>query len=90
MKKETLTPLGLFLSKKPLSQAKLARMTGIKKDRVSRLHVNSSTKPTFEEVYLIALALNITIQEIADSICNNIQLRPEEEWNKTREKTNDE
>lgn len=86
MRKDTLTRLGLYLSKKPLSQAKLARMTGISKDRVSRLHVDLSTKPTIEEIYLISLALNVTVQEIAEFVCVNLSLRPESEWDSPKRK----
>lgn len=86
MRKDTLTLLGLYLSKKPLSQAKLSRMTGISKDRISRLHVDPSTKPTLEEVYLISLALNVSVQEITEYICKNLKLRPESEWNLTKNK----
>ena len=81
MAKETLTLLGLYLSKKPLSQAKLSRMTGISKDRVSKLHIDLTTRPTLEEIYLIALALDVEIKEISDFICKDLQLRPEPEWN---------
>lgn len=80
MGKETLTRLGLYLSKKPLSQAKLSRMTGISKDRISRLHIDVNTKPTIEEIYLISLALNVPINDISDFICINLSLRPESEW----------
>lgn len=80
MAKGTLTQLGLYLSKKPLSQAKLARMTGIPKDRISKLHIDLTARPTLDEIYLIALALNVEIKEIADFVCKNLKLRPESEW----------
>ncbi|UKT65055.1 helix-turn-helix domain-containing protein [Pedobacter mucosus] len=80
MKKETLTRLGLYLSKKPLSQAKLARRTGIKKDRVSKLHVDVKARPTVEEIYLISLALVVPYVEIIDFLCEGLSLRPIEEW----------
>src|SRR5690606_5230297 len=75
-----LTKLGIYLSRKPLSQAKLARMTGISKDRISRLHIDLRTKPTIEEIYLISLALNVSIQDITNFICSDLALRPESEW----------
>jgi len=79
-----LTRLGIYLSKKPLSQAKLARMTGISKDRISRLNLDANTKPTIEEIYLISLALNVSIQDITECICGHLNLRPESEWNKSK------
>lgn len=79
--KETLTKLGHYLSKKPLSQAKLARRTGISKDRMSKLHVDVKSKPTIEEIYLIALALEVSYTEIVEFLCSGLKLRPEREWN---------
>lgn len=80
MKKETLTRLGLYLSKKPLSQAKLARRTGISKDRISKLHVDIKSRPSIEEIYLIALALEVPYSEVVEFLCKDLKLRPEEEW----------
>lgn len=80
MGKETLTRLGLYLSKKPLSQAKLSRRTGISKDRISKLHVDIKSRPSIEEIYLIALALEVTYNEIVEFLCAGLKLRPEEEW----------
>lgn len=80
MGKETLTRLGLYLSKKPLSQAKLSRRTGISKDRISKLHVDIKSKPSIEEIYLIALALEVKYNEIVEFLCEGLKLRPEEEW----------
>ena len=78
--KETLTNLGLYLSRKPLSQAKLARRTGIAKDRMSKLHVDLKARPTLEEIYLIALALEIDYSEMVEFLCKDLKLRPKEEW----------
>jgi len=80
VKKETLTRLGLYLSKKPLSQAKLARRTGISKDRISKLHVDIKSRPSIEEIYLIALALEVPYSEVVEFLCKDLKLRPEEEW----------
>lgn len=80
MGKETLTKLGLYLTKKPLSQAKLSRRTGISKDRISKLHIDIKSRPTVEEIYLIALALQVPYSEIIDFLCQELKLRPESEW----------
>jgi len=84
--KETLTKIGLYLSRKPLSQAKLARMTGISKDRISRLHVDLTSKPTIDEVYLISLALEVDIRDISNFVCKDLKLRPKSEWDLTASK----
>jgi transcriptional regulator with XRE-family HTH domain len=83
LEKETLTQLGLYLSRKPLSQAKLARRTGISKDRMSKLHVDIKSRPTADEIYLIALALEVPYTEIIDFLCKDLKLRPKEEWDAT-------
>ena len=86
MEKETLTLLGLYLSRKPLSQAKIARRTGISKDRISKLHVDIKSRPTAEEIYLIALAVDVPYTEIMDFLCKDLKLRPEDEWDKKSKK----
>ena len=80
MSKEKLTRLGLYLSRKPLSQAKLARRTGISKDRIRKLHIDIKSRSTVEEIYLIALALEVNYSEIIEFICEGLTLRPESEW----------
>jgi len=84
--KETITKLGLYLSRKPLSQAKLSRMTGISTDRISRLHVDLNTKATIDEVYLISLALEVEITDISNFLCKDLKLRPKSEWDLTPSK----
>lgn len=80
VKKETLTPLGLYLSKKPFTQAKIARMTGIRTDRLSKLTVDPSTHLRVDELYLISLAINVDAGELMKVICANLKLTPESEW----------
>ena len=80
MAKGTLTSLGYYLSQKPLSQAKICRMTGITKDRMSDLYTKAKTRPTVEEIYLIALAISVNYSEIVDFLCKNLRLKPKEEW----------
>jgi|GEM_PF-1032133 len=86
LEKDTITQLGLYLSRKPLSQAKLARRTGISKDRMSKLHVDIKSRPTAEEIFLIALALEVPYTEIIDFLCKNLKLRPQAEWDITTRK----
>lgn len=86
MKEETLTPLGYYLGKKPLSKAKLGRMTGINKDRISSLSNDPKARPTIDEIYLIALALNVPYSEIIDHLCKDLKLKPEKEWDTTPKK----
>ncbi|WP_090602888.1 hypothetical protein [Parapedobacter koreensis] len=86
LKQETLTPLGYYLAKKPVSKSKLGRMTGITKDRVGNLCNNIKSKPTIEEVYLIGLAVDGTYEKLMEYLCDGIELRPESEWDVTNAK----
>lgn len=83
LKQETLTPLGYYLAKKPISKSKLARMTGITKDRIGNLCNDIKSKPTLEEVYLIGLAVDGTYEKLMEYLCDGIELRPESEWDVT-------
>lgn len=58
-------------------------MNGIAKDRMSKLHVDIKSRPTTEEIFLIALALEIPYTEIVDELCKGLQLKPESEWEVT-------
>lgn len=80
VKKETLTPLGLYLSKLPINQAKIARMTGIRPDRMSKLVIDPTTHLKVDELYLISLAIGVDPSEIMKEICGDLKLRPESEW----------
>lgn len=82
-KQETLTPLGYYLGKKPVSKSKLARMTGITKDRITNLCNSITAKPTIEEVYLIGLAVDESYDKIIEFLCKGLKLRPESEWDAT-------
>lgn len=83
LKQETLTPLGYYLAKKPISKSKLGRMTGITKDRVGNLCNNVKSKPKIEEVYLIGLAVDGTYEKLIEFLCDGVELRPEDEWDAT-------
>lgn len=83
---ETLTPLGYYLGKRPLSKAKLGRMTGINKDRIGSLCNDLRARATVDEIFLIALAFQVPYTEIVDFICAGLELRPEEEWDLTNSK----
>ncbi|MEM6737960.1 MAG: helix-turn-helix transcriptional regulator [Bacteroidota bacterium] len=54
-----MTELGLFLSKKSVNRSDVARKTGISKTRLSELANNESTKLRVDELYLIALAIDV-------------------------------
>ncbi|NNU34417.1 helix-turn-helix transcriptional regulator [Mucilaginibacter sp. S1162] len=69
-----MTDLGLFLSKRSVNKAEISRKTGISKSRITQLSNNSTTKLTVEELYKIALSININPCDLLQDICKDITL----------------
>jgi len=69
-----MTSLGEFLSRKSINKADVARKTGISKSRLSQLSVNESTKLTVEELYKIAIAIELTPCEVLNEICKEYEV----------------
>lgn len=69
-----MTPLGLFLSKKSVNRSDVSRKTGISKTRLSELTNNTSTKLRGEELYLIALAIDVDPCELLKYIFKDVKL----------------
>ena len=55
--------------------ADVSRKTGISKLRFSQLSTNETTNLKGEELYLIALAIEVTPIEILNKVCNHINLK---------------
>lgn len=70
-----MTPLGLYLTKKSINKAEVARKTGISKSRLSQLSSNETTKLRADELYLIALAIDVDPCEILNEVCGNLTLK---------------
>lgn len=69
-----MTELGLFLAKKSVNRSDVARKTGISKTRLSELANNISTKLRVEELYLIALAIDVDPCMVLNEICKELKL----------------
>lgn len=74
LQKETLTKLGLYLAKKSINKAEVARKTGLSAFRLSQLSINPKSQLRVEELYLIALAIESDLTEMLLVICNEISL----------------
>ena len=70
-----MTPLGLYLTKKSINKAEVARRTGISKSRLSQLSSNETTKLRADELYLIALAIDVDPCEILNEVCKDLSLK---------------
>jgi putative transcriptional regulator len=69
-----MTKLGLFLTKKSINKAEVSRRTGISTSRLSELTLNSSTKLRADELYLIALAIDVDPCEVLKVVCGHLKL----------------
>lgn len=72
-----MTPLGLFLTKKSVNRAMVSRRTGISQARLSQLSSNESTKLRVDELYLIALAIDVDPSELLNEVCKELKLLKE-------------
>ncbi len=70
-----MTELGLYLSKKSVNRSDVARKTGISKTRLSELANNERTKLRVDELYLIALAIDVEPSEVLSDICKDLRLK---------------
>jgi DNA-binding Xre family transcriptional regulator len=72
--KETLTRLGLFLARKSINKAEVARKTKISTYRLSQLSLNPNSHLRVKELYLIALAIEVDPNELLQYVCKDISL----------------
>lgn len=69
-----MTELGLYLAKKSVNKAEIARRTGISKARITQLSNNPSTKLTAIELYKIALSISVNPGDLLMEICAAVKL----------------
>jgi putative transcriptional regulator len=67
--------LGLYLAKKSVNKAAISRRTGISKSRLTQLTSNESTKLRADELYLIALAIDMDPGEMLNEIYKDLKLK---------------
>lgn len=69
-----MTKLGLYLAKKSINKAEVSRRTGISKSRLSQLSSNDTTKLRADELYMIALAIDIDPCEVLKELYGDMEL----------------
>jgi putative transcriptional regulator len=69
-----MTELGQYLSRKSINRSEVARKTGISKTRLSELSNNQNTRLRVDELYLIALAIDVEPSELLREICKELKL----------------
>jgi len=70
-----MTKLGLYLTKKSVNRAMVSRRTGISESRLSQLTSNESTKLRGDELYLIALAIDIDPGNMFKEVFSDLKLK---------------
>ena len=70
-----MTGLGKFLSKKSVNKAEISRRTDITTSRLSDLSLKKYARLTAEELYLIALAIDVNPSEVFEEIFKNVELK---------------
>jgi len=70
-----MTELGLYLSRKSINRSEVSRRTGISKTRLSELSNNQNTKLRVDELYLVALAIDVNPCELLEFVCKDLKLK---------------
>jgi len=70
-----MTKLGSYLAKKTVNKAEVSRRTGISTSRLSELTLNASTKLRADELYMIALAIDVEPCEVLKEVCGHLKLK---------------
>lgn len=70
----SLTKLGEYLTSKSVNKAIVARKTGLSKQRMGELTLNTNAKLRAEEVFRIALAIGVRPSELFEHVCSGITL----------------
>ena len=69
-----MTELGLFLSRRSINRSDVSRKTGINTTRLNELSNNPRTKFRVNELYKIALAIEVNPCEMLKEVCKDIKL----------------
>lgn len=69
-----MTRLGIYLAKRAVNKAEVARKTGLSTKRLSELSLNENTKLKASELYLIALAIQVPPVEFLEEMCGDLKL----------------
>jgi putative transcriptional regulator len=69
-----MTRLGLYLTKKSINKTEVSRRTGISKSRLSQLSSNDTTKLRADELYAIALPIDVDPCEVLKELYGDAQI----------------
>lgn len=69
-----MTKLGLYLAQKSVNKAEVARKTGLTKARMNELTLNEKSHLRAAELYLIALAIDVSPSDLLNALCADMKL----------------
>ena len=69
-----MTKLGEYFANKSVNKSEVARKTGISKARLSELALKESAKLRADELYKIALAMDVKPCDILEFVCAQITI----------------
>jgi DNA-binding Xre family transcriptional regulator len=69
-----MTRLGEYLDKKAVNKSQISRRTGLSKQRMSELSTNETSKLRADELYLIALAIEVDPCDLLQYVCGELKL----------------
>ncbi len=70
-----MTKLGEYLQVKSVNKSEVSRKTGLSKPRLSELTINPTAKLRVDELYLIALAIDVEPCKLFEFVCEGIKLK---------------
>jgi DNA-binding Xre family transcriptional regulator len=68
-----MTKLGEYLILKSVNKSEVARKTGLSKPRLSELTLNHAAKLRADELYLIALAIDVNPSELLEALYGELR-----------------
>lgn len=74
-----MTKLGEYLTKRSANKAIVGRKTGLSKQRMGEITLNSEAKLRAHELYLIALAIGVSPCELFEYVCGDLNLLAEDD-----------
>ena len=69
-----MTKLGLYLAQKSVNKSEVARKTGLSRARMNELTLHERSHLRAEELYLIALAIDVAPGDLLEALYNELKL----------------
>lgn len=69
-----LTKLGEYFEKRSINKASVGRKTGLGKNRMTAVTTSETARLTADELYLIAIAIEVNPCELLEYVCGELTL----------------